>query len=75
MPHGACALYAFPVVYFPGPVPGSFSSLRELSVLCLDGNSLSGVLPTGLASLAKLRVLALQDNKLSGACETKRGKI
>lgn len=49
-----------------GLLPDSLSSLLQLNVLCLDGNSFSGRLPPGVASLPKLAVLALQGNKLSG---------
>lgn len=49
-----------------GSVPGSLSSLSELSVLCLANNNLTGVLPHGLAALSKLSVLAVQGNRLKG---------
>lgn len=54
------------VVYCAGSVPDAISSLRELSVLCLANNNLTGVLPRGLAALSKLSVLAVQGNRLKG---------
>lgn len=55
------------VVVCAGAVPGSLSSLGELSVLCLANNTLSGILPRGLAALSKLSVLDVQANRLRGA--------
>lgn len=59
-------LHSFGVVVCAGPLPGSLSSLGELSVLCLANNNLTGVLPHGLAALSKLSVLAVQGNRLKG---------
>ncbi|KAG4124489.1 hypothetical protein ERO13_D10G042900v2 [Gossypium hirsutum] len=49
-----------------GPIPNSLSSLKNLSALSLDNNTLTGTIPSNLGSLPNLDQLNLSHNKLSG---------
>ncbi|KAG4178421.1 hypothetical protein ERO13_A10G042000v2 [Gossypium hirsutum] len=49
-----------------GPIPNSLSSLKNLTALSLDNNTLTGTIPSNLGSLPNLDQLNLSHNKLSG---------
>lgn len=50
-----------------GPLPSSFSSLSETTLLNLRGNYLTGTLPAALTELTKVQYLGLEDNAFSGS--------
>lgn len=50
-----------------GPIPQSFSKLKRLERLELDGNSLTGPIPTFLGQLKKLSYLNVSHNSLTGS--------
>lgn len=66
IPHANVLPFPSPIAPDQGPIPDSLCSLLQLTVVCLDGNALSGDLPSGLGTLRKLTVLAVQGNVLSG---------
>ena len=57
-------LYTNPML--AGTIPAALSSLSALTILDLDGNSLSGTLPDIFTSLTALQVLDLSSNNLNG---------
>jgi Leucine-rich repeat (LRR) protein len=49
-----------------GPLPPSLGSLKQLTVLDLSHNNLSGTFPSTMANLASLQQLDMESNDLSG---------
>ncbi|CAI7767969.1 unnamed protein product, partial [Closterium sp. NIES-53] len=58
-----------------GPIPGSISSLRELSILDLSKNQLTGSIPSAIGILTNLQQLSLVVNQLNGTIPTAVGKL
>ena len=58
-----------------GTVPGSLSTLTELTLLDLSYNGLSGAIPPGLRGLSQLTTLDLSANGLSGAIPPELGDL
>ncbi|KAL7095274.1 hypothetical protein ACP275_10G013500 [Erythranthe tilingii] len=53
--------------YLLGPIDSSLAKLRSLSVLRLDGNSLSSSVPNSFANFSKLKTLSLSGCSLHGS--------
>ncbi|KAI3896008.1 hypothetical protein MKW92_017971 [Papaver armeniacum] len=51
---------------FTGPIP-DFTASKDLKIIHLENNLLTGEMPSSLANLQKLKELYVQDNMLSGA--------
>ncbi|KOM55750.1 hypothetical protein LR48_Vigan10g164200 [Vigna angularis] len=60
---------------FTGSIPPKLGSCRDLTLLNLARNRLSGVLPREIANLTNLHVLQLQLNNLSGSIPTQIGQL
>ena len=58
-----------------GAIPGAFSCMIELTVLCMSKNSLNGLLPEAIGFLPKLSEIHLESNQLSGKIPDRVGLL
>ena len=57
-------------LFLLGPIPSDFASLKNLQLLYLGDNQLTGTIPKFLGSLSFLTYLWLEKNKFTGKTNT-----